>query len=217
MGTRGQTNASSINHAAGELAGDPTHPAAGRSAGELEAGHAAGASDGAGAGAGAVNGMEPLGLVGADPASLAAEVAAAVPGAAAPAGELEAISNASWATLTPPGVQVLSAVIFPAWEITPAEQGEIAPALAECLEQLFPGGINGRYACWLRLVICCGGITVSRAVQNGGRIPPLFVTKEQAALRSAAAGRKADQAPAAAPAAKVDEPLRPDQLTSLGV
>lgn len=215
MGTRRPANAGDINHA-----GAGADDGAGQTFTLLDghqAGHDAGASADAGAGADAAGRLESVGVVaGSDPASLAAEVAAAVPGAAAPAGELEAIANASWATLAPPGVSVICAVVLPAWEITPAEQGEISPALAECLEQLFPGGINGRYACWLRLVLCCGGIAVSRAVQNGGRMPPLFVTKEKAALR-AAAGRQVDQAPAAAPAARVDAPLGPEQLTSLGV
>lgn len=206
MGTRRPASAGETEHADAGFA-----DAAGQVGSELN-GHAADleADAGAGAAGSSAGGLESLGVA-ADPASLAAEVAAAVPGVDGQ-GQLEAIANASWSQLTPPGVQVISAVVFPAWQITPAEQSEISPALAECLEQLFPGGINGKYACWLRLVLCCGAITVSR-VQNGGRIPPLFITAEQHALRTAAAGRRADQAPAVAPAS-IDPA---EQLTSLGV
>jgi hypothetical protein len=72
---------------------------------------------------------------------------------------------------------VLCAVVLPAWRIQPAEQRPVSEALAECLEQVFPGGIEGKYACWVRLLVACGAITVSRVATNGGRLPPLFLAK----------------------------------------
>jgi hypothetical protein len=163
--------------------------------------------------AGADPQLEPLGLV-ADPEQLAAQVAGALPEGAAgqplsAADAAQAAASASWGQLTPPTVQVLACVVFPAWQIRPEEQTEISGALAECLEQVFPGGLGGRYACWIRLLVACGAITVSRVAMNGGKLPPLFLPADKAAVR---AGSEP-----AAPASREPAPLRPEQLTSLGV
>jgi hypothetical protein len=161
---------------------------------DTEAGAAAGAGkNGAGGdAAGALDpvstetvGLEHLGLVAgeSDPSRLIAEAEAASATApvdaldpsATPAQELN--PNGQWSTLTPPLVEVVCGVVLPAWEIRKEdEQGPISEALAECLEQLFPGGIEGQYACWVRLVFACGAITVSRVAQHG-RLPPLFLPK----------------------------------------
>jgi hypothetical protein len=143
----------------------------------------AGASVG-GAGAGHGPGLESVGLVdGAD--RLAAEVEAAAAGAPSvdPLTGQPALDpalanpNGQWSAITPPTVEVLCAVVLPAWQIQPAERTPVAEALAECLEQVFPGGIEGKYACWVRLLVACGAITVSRVATNNGRLPPLFVQK----------------------------------------
>jgi hypothetical protein len=129
--------------------------------------------------------MEPLGLVGSTD-RLIAEAEAAVAGAPSidpttgqPA--LEAVNvNGTWAVLTAPCVEVLCGVVLPAWEIRKEdEQPAISEALAECMEQLFPGGVDGKYACWVRLIVTCGAITVGRVAANGGRLPPLFVPKSK--------------------------------------
>ena len=78
-----------------------------------------------------------------------------------------------WQGLTPFGVRVLADVVFPAWEVQPAEQAPIAEALAECLAKTFPGGISEDYHCYVKLAAACGAVAASRAAQPGG-LPPLF-------------------------------------------
>lgn len=130
----------------------------------------------------AVAGMESLGL--GDTERLVAEAESAVAGVpggdplAAAAQQLD--PNGQWGALTPPLVKITCGVVLPAWQINNVEQGEISEALGQCLEQMFPGGVNGKYACWVRLVFCCGAITVSR-VQQHGRLPPLFLPTVQPA------------------------------------
>lgn len=132
---------------------------------------------GAAVGAG---GVEHLGVAGST-AQLIAEAEAA--GAAAPVDPAtlapgEAPNpNGEWKMLTPPAVEVICGVVLPAWEIRAEEQRPVSEALAECLEQVFPGGIEGKYACWVRLLVCCGAITVARVATNGGKLPPLFLPK----------------------------------------
>jgi hypothetical protein len=126
--------------------------------------------------------MESVGL--GDTERLIAEAESAVTGV--PSGDPLAASaqqldpNGQWGALTPPLVKITCGVVLPAWQINNTEQGEISEALGQCLEQLFPGGVNGKYACWVRLVFCCGAITVSR-VQQHGRVPPLFLRTVQPA------------------------------------
>jgi hypothetical protein len=133
-------------------------------------------------------GLEPDGLVG-GAVRLEAEVeaaAAGIPGLDPATGQVQldpalANPNGQWSALTPPTVEVLCAVVLPAWQIQPGEQRPVAEALAECLEQVFPGGIEGKYACWVRLMVACGAITVSRVATNNGKLPPLFVARAKPA------------------------------------
>lgn len=160
--------------------------------------------DFADSGAAVSEGMEPVGLVaaGSERGRLLAEADAALASAPADAGGGVAPaegsdSGGSWADITPSVVTVVSGVVLPQWDIKANEQTEVSTALAQCMDQVFPGGLDGKYACWVRLVMACGAITVSRAMQPGG-LPPLFNNKRRAA------------APASTPA----DPLT---LTSLGV
>lgn len=139
-----------------------------------------------------VGGMESLGV--GDTERLIAEAQSATAGIpgdplAETAGQLD--PNGQWSALTPPLVKITCGVVLPAWQINNTEQGEISEALGQCLEQLFPGGINGQYACWVRLIFCCGAITVSR-VQQHGRLPPLFLPTVAPAKPTPAAPAKVD-------------------------
>jgi hypothetical protein len=154
------------------------------------------ASAGVGSAGGAdqvtVGGVDPLGLD--DPSRLIAEAEGATVGIPGdPLAEQAAAldPNGQWSALTPPLVKITAGVVLPAWQITNVEQGEISEALGQCLEQLFPGGVNGKYACWVRLVFCCGAITVSR-VQQHGRLPPLFLPTVPPAKPTPPAAAKVD-------------------------
>jgi hypothetical protein len=146
------------------------------SSADSQAGYAAGGNPSS-AGASAAPGLESVGMVGgADRLIAEAEAAAAGAPAIDPATGQAATAepvnvSGQWATLTPPTVEVLCGVVLPAWQIGPVEQRCIAEPLAECLEQVFPGGIQGQYACWVRLITACGAIAVSRVQANGGKLP----------------------------------------------
>lgn len=156
----------------------PTSSDAGRP--DSQAGGPAGRGADSSAGAESVRGVESLGVDDgtehlireAEAAAAGAPVDPSAPGAPAPLDP-----NGSWALITPPTVEVICGVVLPAWEIRAEEQRPLAEALAECLEQVFPGGIEGKYACWVRLITVAGAITVSRVATNGGKLPPLFLPK----------------------------------------
>ena len=79
----------------------------------------------------------------------------------------------SWRPFIIPTVTIGAMVVLPQWQLTPEEQHEIADSLSECLEQLFPGGLDGRYACYVRLLMCTGAIILTRYQAGGGKLPGL--------------------------------------------
>lgn len=78
----------------------------------------------------------------------------------------------SWAPLIDAMTPMVRIAIFPQWEITDAEAKEFSASLGECMDQLFPGGLAGPYACWCRLIFCAGGIVAGRVIKHG-QLPPL--------------------------------------------
>jgi hypothetical protein len=68
-------------------------------------------------------------------------------------------------------LKLAEVIVLPQWGITTEEHTELTASLSMCLAQLFPDGINGKYACWFRLIACSGLIVVTRAAQNGGKLP----------------------------------------------
>lgn len=68
-------------------------------------------------------------------------------------------------------VMFVSAAVLPQWGITDEFRKEWTEASAECLAQLFPDGVGGKYACWFRLIACTGIIAVNGIAQNGGKLP----------------------------------------------
>jgi hypothetical protein len=111
---------------------------------------------------------------------LRAEAAAAVADLPPPEGE-EPAPDASgpesieqWGPFLNTAIKpLLFGIVLNQWKVTPEEQQEWTDALGECLDQVFPGGMSGRYACWARLALASVGIVGMRAIQNGGKLPPL--------------------------------------------
>lgn len=68
-------------------------------------------------------------------------------------------------------VEILVRGVIPQWGIDDASKQELVESAAECLAQLFPDGVGGKYACWFRLINCTGFIVASAAVKNGGKLP----------------------------------------------
>lgn len=84
----------------------------------------------------------------------------------------DAVSGDSWAPLVAGVMPMLCIGVFPQWGITDAERTEFGEALGQCLDQIFPGGLNGKYACWVRLIAAGGGIVAVRYLQ-AGTLPPI--------------------------------------------
>ncbi len=110
-------------------------------------------------------------------AALEAELAAAMAGAPsdgaplAPEAPAPVDPVANWRAFVTPTTAMIATGILPQWEISQAEQQGFSDALSECLAQLFPDGLDGKYACWFRLVAVTGGVVAVRAMQNGGKLP----------------------------------------------
>lgn len=62
-------------------------------------------------------------------------------------------------------------VLMAQWNITDELRTELTEATAECMAQLFPDGMGGKYACWFRLIGCSGIIVASGIASNGGKLP----------------------------------------------
>ena len=179
MGTRPPINGAGPAGTNTEKAGPG---AAGTRAGS--AGSTGPGTGGAGEAPPLVAGVEPVGLVdGNSTERLIADVeaaAASAPIADPTTGQPQidqppAESGAGeWRALTPHLVTVTCGIVLPRWEIPTTDQSEVAESLGLCLEQLFPGGIEGKYACWVRLIVASGGITIATAQRHGGKLPPLW-------------------------------------------
>jgi hypothetical protein len=62
-------------------------------------------------------------------------------------------------------------VLMAQWNITDEVRIEFHESTAECLAQLFPDGLGGKYACWFRLLGCSGMIVATGIASNGFKIP----------------------------------------------
>jgi len=76
-------------------------------------------------------------------------------------------------------VMFVTAAVLPQWGITDDFRKEWTEASAECLAQLFPDGMGGRYACWFRLLACSGIIVANGIAQNGGKLPGIGPKKPE--------------------------------------
>lgn len=128
-----------------------------------------------------------------DEARLIAEADAALAASAPEVAPIEGEGAAlavpeSWSPLIEGVTPMLRIAVFPQWNISDAESREFEQSLGQCLDQVFPGGLAGPYACWCRLIVCCGGIVATRAIQFG-KVPPLGPVRrvQQSEEKSAAA------------------------------
>lgn len=187
MGSKSENGSGSGAGSGGSSGGSETGAEAG-SAADTGAGTAAGTETAQSAHGVAAGGP---GLVG--HASLAAEAEAALAGAGIDAGTAGAMvaPDAGWKQITPGVVDVACIVVLPQWKIEKDERGLVSESLSECLEQVFPGGLDGKYACWIKLIFAVGGIAAARAMQPGG-MPPLFQNKPKARSAPAPAARDPD-------------------------
>lgn len=97
---------------------------------------------------------------------------AAVDGAPlAPVDEYDPNAVTEWDPYMQMAVEVLSNIGVPQWNLNPHEKNELTKSLAHILEQLYPGGLSGKYAPYLRLITVCGVITFTRVQENGGKLP----------------------------------------------
>ena len=130
-----------------------------------------------------------------DPAALAAEAERAIAGAfeqpAAPAGGPQPGAESmpapqSWRPLIEGLVPTVRLIVFAQWNIAPNLQEEFIASLSQSLDVLFPGGLEGKYAPFVRLLACSAGITFAAYAANGNTLPPLGLKKPDAKPEAAA-------------------------------
>lgn len=118
------------------------------------------------------------------PATLEAEVSAALadappdplappPPGADPGSGPPPDPAAEWRPFMGNAVTLTDKLILPQWDLSEEEKTELTESLAGCMAQLFPDGLNGKYACWFRLIAVATVIPAIRYVQNDGKLPPL--------------------------------------------
>jgi hypothetical protein len=114
------------------------------------------------------------------PEHLAAEAdaalgAAPIDAAAAPPApdpnEYDPNKATEWDMYMSMAVELLANVGLPQWNLTAHEKNELTKSLAHILEDLFPGGLSGRYAPYLRLLTVSGFIVITRYREHGGELP----------------------------------------------
>lgn len=117
----------------------------------------------------------------------------AVPGVAG-GGELAPLEVVEpWAPFLHSAIQpILFGIVLPQWDVSLEMQQEWTGALGECLDQVFPGGPAGKYACWVRLVLGTVGMVGLPLAANGGKLPPLGPKRKKDVLE-----RPAEEKPAA--------------------
>lgn len=117
----------------------------------------------------------------AEATQVAAEVQQEMVDAAPVEGEATAVPKAeeSWRELTHPMMPTVRFILLPQWGLGEEELREWAESLGQCLDQVFPGGIDGKYGCWVRLIFSTSGIIGARAMANGGRLPGFGPKKEK--------------------------------------
>lgn len=118
------------------------------------------------------------------------ELAASAPADAAAAG-VPALE--SWAPFIEGLAPTLRGIIFAQWRMHEVQFEEWKASLVVCLDQTFPGGMTGPYACWVRLATASAGIVVVNYVTNGNQLPPLGLP------RAAKTEKAADTGTAASP------------------
>ena len=127
-----------------------------------------------------------------DPAALAAEAARAVAGAVpdpsltgGEGGEPGAVDPGapglpelqSWRPLIEGLTPTVRMTVFAQWNIAPNMEREFVDSLAQSLDLLFPGGLEGKWAPLVRLLSCCAGIAFLNYTANGYKLPPLGLKK----------------------------------------
>lgn len=90
----------------------------------------------------------------------------------APAGEpVQPVD--SWQPFIDAAMPTVRGLILPQWELTDEECIAFASSLGQCLDMALPGAFNGKYACWANLALVSVGVTATRMMANGGKLPPL--------------------------------------------
>jgi hypothetical protein len=128
-------------------------------------------------------GVSNVNTVDVDPAALTAEAERAIADASDLAGDGAAVDGQqegelqqlaqSWRPLVQALTPTLRITLLPQWNITPELQTEFMDSLSASLDLLFPGGLDGKYAPFARLLAVSAGIVVVNYTANGGKLPPL--------------------------------------------
>ncbi|MGH9483761.1 MAG: hypothetical protein ACRD1F_01785 [Terriglobales bacterium] len=151
--------------------------AAGGGAAGADPGSGPAGSDSEALGAG---GLEPLGVVaGSERERLLAEAASATAAAPELSAQLEGAIDGklreltSWTQVTGEGVDIIALCFLPAWHLSDAERKRLSQRLARLLDLIVPPNFGEKTEAVICLALCAGGIVASRALVNGGKLPPI--------------------------------------------
>lgn len=76
-------------------------------------------------------------------------------------------------------VGLVAKIVLPQWNLTDDEKHELTKSTAHILQDLFPGGLSGRFAPYLRLITVSGIIIISRHKEHGGKFPGIGPKREE--------------------------------------
>lgn len=127
-------------------------------------------------------------------ASAPAELTGATP-AIAPTNVVELPPANSWKPLVAGITPMVRIALFSRWGIRPEEETEFVESGAQCLDLCFPGGLDGKYGCFVRLISCCTSIAGMRYLQHG-ELPPIGLPSNEepdAKAKASGAGDASDR------------------------
>jgi len=90
----------------------------------------------------------------------------------------EPVIPESWSPVVHSLMPIIRMKVVPQWKVGADEQKEFSEALSQCLDQIFPGGISGKYACWFRLFAATGLIVIANMDEDTNKLPPFGPVKK---------------------------------------
>lgn len=99
----------------------------------------------------------------------------------------------SWKPLVAGVTPMMRIALFSRWNIRPEEETEFIEAGAQCLDLCFPGGLDGRYGCFVRLISCCTSIAGLRYLQHGSLPPIGLPANDEPDAKASSAGDASDR------------------------
>lgn len=104
----------------------------------------------------------------------------------------QAAQLTSWAQITGDGVDIVAICFLPQWNLTDKERTRVSERLSRMLDLLCPVRMSPVIEAVIGVALTVGGIAASRALTNGGRLPPLGPVRAKPAQEPAPEPAKRD-------------------------